>query len=259
MKGVIKMNKVKNFCSNNSVNILTGLGVVGVASTAVLAAKATPKALYLLEQKEEFKQAEYGYPLTKTEKVLAVAPAYIPAVLTGLATVTCILGANRVNKVKQASLMSAYTYLNNSYEEYKRKVKEVFGEDGATKVDHELQKEIELYNQYGSLHETRLFYDEYSKRYFEMSMYEIKEAEYKINRMFNFLGEMKLNEVYEFLNLAPIETGEDIGWSAFKDWECLGFSWIELLYEEIETKDGLTALSLKFNMDPSADYQVFTY
>ena len=93
MKGVIKMNKVKNFCSNNSVNILTGLGVIGVASTAVLAAKATPKALYLLEQKEEFKQAEYGYSLTKTEKVLAVAPAYIPAVLTGLATVTCILGA----------------------------------------------------------------------------------------------------------------------------------------------------------------------
>ena len=92
-----------------------------------------------------------------------------------------------------------------------------------------------------------------------MSLYEIKEAEYKINRMFNFLGSLKLNEVYEFLNLAPVEKGEEVGWSAFKDWECLGFSWIELLFEEVETPDGTLALSLKFNMDPSADYEVFTY
>ena len=126
-------------------------------------------------------------------------------------------------------------------------------------MDEELEKEMELFNQYGSLHEKHLFYDELSKRYFEMSLYEIKEAEYKINRMFNFLGSLKLNEVYEFLDLAPIEKGDEIGWSAFKDWECLGFSWIELLFEEIETPDGMLALSLKFNMDPSADYEVFTY
>ena len=253
------MNKIKNFCNENGMNILTGLGIVGVTATAVLAAKATPKALELLEERDKFKQEEYGESLTKTEKVLAMAPAYIPAILTGLATMSCIIGMNRVSYTKQASLMSAYAYLNNSYEEYRRKVKEIFGEDGAIKIDEELEKEIELFNQYGSLHEKHLFYDEYSKRYFEMSMYEIKEAEYKVNRMFNFLGCMKLNEVYEFLNLAPVEIGDKVGWSAFKDWECLGFSWIELLFEEIKTPDGLLALSLKFNMDPSSDYEVYTY
>ena len=92
-----------------------------------------------------------------------------------------------------------------------------------------------------------------------MSLYEIKEAEYKINRMFNFLGSLKLNEVYEFLGLEPVKVGDEVGWSAFKDWECLGFSWIELLFEEVETPDGMLALSLKFNMDPTADYEVFTY
>ena len=197
--------------------------------------------------------------ITKFEKVLAMAPAYIPAVLTGLATMSCIIGMNRVSYTKQASLMSAYAYLNSSYEEYRRKVKEVFGEEGAIKVDEELEKEMELFNQYGSLHEKHLFYDEYSKRYFEMSLYEIKEAEYKINRMFNFLGSLKLNEVYEFLGLEPVKVGDEVGSSAFKDWECLGFSWIELLFEEVKTPDGMLALSLKFNMDPSADYEVFTY
>ena len=41
------MEKVKNFCVENSASILTGLGVVGVVSTAILAATATPKALRL--------------------------------------------------------------------------------------------------------------------------------------------------------------------------------------------------------------------
>ena len=248
------MDKIKNFCDENSMNILTGLGIVGVTATAILAAKATPKALELLEERDKFKQEEYGESLTKTEKVLAMAPAYIPAVLTGLATVSCIIGMNRVSYTKQASLMSAYAYLNNSYEEYRRKVKEIFGEDGANKVDEELEKEMALLEQYGSLFEKNVFYDKISKRYFEMSMYEIKDAEYKINRMFNFLGCLKLNEVYEFLNLTPTDFGDKVGWSAFKDWECVGFSWIELSFDPVVTSDGLEALQLRFSMEPTDDY-----
>lgn len=248
------MNKIKSFCNENGMNILTGLGVVGVATTAVLAAKATPKALELLQEKDEYKQEAYGEPLTRFEKVLAMAPAYIPAVLTGLATVSCIVGMNRVSYTKQASLISAYTYLNSSYEEYRRKVKEVFGEEGEAKVRAELGREIELYEKYGSLHEPRLFYDEISNRYFEMSMYEMKEAEYNMNRMFNFLGALKLNEVYEFFNLGPTEYGESVGWAALRDWEVIGYSWIEATFDEITTNDGLQAFAIRFNMQPTKDY-----
>ena len=248
------MNKIKSFCNENGMNILTGLGVVGVATTAVLAAKATPKALELLQEKDEYKQEVYGEPLTRFEKVLAMAPAYIPAVLTGLATVSCIVGMNRVSYTKQASLISAYTYLNSSYEEYRRKVKEVFGEEGEAKVRAELGREIELYEKYGSLHEPRLFYDEISNRYFEMSMYEMKEAEYNMNRMFNFLGALKLNEAYEFFNLAPTEYVESVGWAALRDWEVIGYSWIEATFDEITTHDGLQAFAIRFNMQPTKDY-----
>ena len=248
------MNKIKSFCNENGMNILTGLGVVGVATTAVLAAKATPKALELLQEKDEYKQEAYGEPLTRFEKVLAMAPAYIPAVLTGLATVSCIVGMNRVSYTKQASLISAYTYLNSSYEEYRRKVKEVFGEEGEAKVRAELGREIELYEKYGSLHEPRLFYDEISNRYFEMSMYEMKEAEYNMNRMFNFLGALKLNEVYEFFNLGPTDYRESVGWAALRDWEVIGYSWIEATFDEITTHDGLQAFAIRFNMQPTKDY-----
>ena len=248
------MEKVKNFCVENGATILTGLGVVGVVGTAVLAATETPKALRLLEEKERYVQEVYGEELTRFEKILAVTPAYMPAVLSGLATVSCILGANHINKKQQAALTAAYTQLATLTNEYRRKVREVFGEEGEAKVCQELNKEVELYTKYGSLHETRLFYDEISKRYFEMSMYEMKEAEYNMNRMFNFLGALKLNEVYEFFNLGPTEYGESVGWAALRDWEVIGYSWIEATFDEVTTSDGLQAFAIRFNMQPTKDY-----
>lgn len=248
------MENLKDLCVNNSASILTGLGVVGVIGTAVVTAKLTPKALDILEEREKFKQDNYGHSLTRFEKVLAVTPTYMPAILIGLATCSCIIGSNRINQIRQASLMSAYTYLDSCYKEYQRKVKEVFGEDGEKKVREELHKEIELYDKYGSLFEKKLFYDEISKRYFEMSMYEIKDVEYKINRMFNFLGALKLNEVYEFFNLGPTEYGETVGWAALRDWEVIGYSWIEVTFDEITTRDGIQAFAIGFNMQPTKDY-----
>ena len=248
------MENLKDLCVNNSASILTGLGVVGVIGTAVVTAKLTPKALDILDERERYKQDNYGESLTRFERVLAVTPTYMPAILIGLATCSCIIGSNRINQIRQASLMSAYTYLDSCYKEYQRKVKEIFGEDGEKKIREELHKEIELYDKYGSLFVKKLFYDEISKRYFEMSMYEIKDVEYKINRMFNFLGCLKLNEVYEFFNLKPTDFGDKVGWSAFKDWECVGFSWITMSFEEVITNDGLEALKISFDMEPSADY-----
>ncbi len=245
---------IKKFCVDNSPSILTGIGVVGVVSTAVVTAKLTPKALDILEERERFKQEEYGESLTAFEKVLAVTPTYMPAILMGLATCSCILGANHINQTRQASLATAYTYLDSLFKEYRCKVKEVYGEDGEKKIVEEMQKDIELYEKYGSLFEPRLFYDEYSKRYFEMSMYELRDAEYKMNRMFNFLGRLTLNEVYEFFNLKPTDLGEKIGWSAFKDWECIGYSWIEINLEQVVTPDGLDALAIHFVMEPTDDY-----
>ena len=122
------------YVSDNSATILTCLGTIGVISTAVMSAKAVPKAQLLLEEKEEFKIKEYGEPLTKFERMLAVIPAYVPALLMGTATVACILGSNHINKQEQAALHSAYAYLNCSFNEYREKVKTLFGEDKEKEV-----------------------------------------------------------------------------------------------------------------------------
>ena len=220
-----------------------------------MAAKNTPKALEVLEEKDNYKVEKYGYHLTRFEKVLAMAPAYIPAILMGTATAGCILGANHVNKQNQASLVAAYTYLHSEYDCYKRKVKEIFGEEGEKKVREELEKDKYLHETYGCVDDTRLFYDEYSKRYFEMSLFEFQRVMYELNRIYNHIGEITLNEFYEFLQLDPVDIGDKLGWNGHKDWECTGFSWIEAHLVEIETPDNLQAFGLAFNIEPSKDFQ----
>ena len=49
MKGLMKISKnLGGLISKNSPHILTGLGCAGVLSTAVLAVKGTPKALFFI-------------------------------------------------------------------------------------------------------------------------------------------------------------------------------------------------------------------
>ena len=125
------------FLKRHSSTILTCIGAAGVVATGVLAATATPKALMLLEEAKE----EKGEELTKVETVITVAPVYIPAVLTGVSTIACIFGANALNKRSQASLMSAYALLNNSYKEYREKVTEIHGEEAEKNIRHEIVKD----------------------------------------------------------------------------------------------------------------------
>ena len=126
--------KAVRFLKKNSSTILTCVGAVGVVGTAVTAVKATPKALDILAEATE----EKGEELTKVEKFKVAGPVYIHSVLIGTATIACIFGANILNKRQQGALMSAYALLDNSYKQYKGKVKELYGEE----VDTHIKKEI---------------------------------------------------------------------------------------------------------------------
>ena len=117
--------KAKPRIKKHSSAILSGVAVVGVAATAISAAKATPKAILLIEEAEK----EKGEKLSATEKFVTAAPVYFPTALIGVSTVACIFGAHVLNKKQQAALTSAYALLSASYNGYRGKVEEVFGED----------------------------------------------------------------------------------------------------------------------------------
>lgn len=219
------------FAKKNAPTILTCIGSVGVVGTAVLTAKASIKASKLLEEAEN----EKGEELTVKESIRVAGPAYIPAVLVGASTIACIFGANILNKHKQASLASAYALIDNSYRQYKNKVKELYGEETHNNIIDAIAKEqpkevhitaggvISNYTQeIESDSEPRLFYDEYSERYFESTIEKVLLAEYHLNRNYILRGFARLNEFYEFLGLEPKDYGDAVGWDV-----CGEIYWID--------------------------------
>ena len=158
------MNKLLNgsklFVRKNASTILTCIGGAGVIATSVLAVKATPKALMLLENARE----EKGDSLTNMEVVAVAGPAYIPAVLVGVSTMACIFGANILSQRQQAALMSAYALLDNTHKQYKSKVVDLYGEEADLRVREELAKDKYAGDDNPSDNDSVLFYDEFSGR-----------------------------------------------------------------------------------------------
>ena len=254
--------KTQLFLKHNSSTILTCIAAVGVVATAVAVAKAAPKANRLLDEAKE----EKGEDLTKTEVVLTAAPAYIPSITIGASTIACIFGANILNQHHQAALTSAYALLDQSYKEYRNKVKEMFGEETDVQIRDSIIKEKRPENWIAYTPdaanlpisgETRLFYESSSGRYFESTVEEVQNAEYHFNRNFVMRGCADLNEFYEFLGLKPTEEGSVLGWSAYKLMEggCAG--WVDFDHRKIILEDGLECYVIDTVFPPEVDYDEY--
>ena len=125
------------FIKRNSATILSFVAVAGVVATAITSANATPKAVRALDTAKLNKGEE---ELTKIEKVKTVLPVYLPTIITGAATVVCILGSNVLNQRTQASLSSAYAIVDQSYRDYRNKVKELYGEETDNRIIEAIAK-----------------------------------------------------------------------------------------------------------------------
>lgn len=241
----------KKFFKKNASTILTCVGSAGVITTAVLAVKATPKAMSLVEKAKE----EKGEELTKLEVVRVGGPAYIPATLVGAATIACIFGANILNKRQQAALMSAYALLDSSYKDYKRKVGELYGEDAGVKIKEELAKEHYETEEIQVTGDKQLFYDEFSERYFESTMADVLRAEYEINRILAVDGGVYLNELYEFLDIPTVDYGDYLGWSSFMISECCWYTWLDFVHQKVVMDDGLECYIISFGFEPTVGFE----
>lgn len=223
------MNK---FVKRNASTILTCVGAVGVVATSVMAVKATPKVLSIIDKAEE----EKGDKLTKWEKVKMAGPAYIPAVLMGAGTIACIFGANIISKRQQATLMSAYALLDSSYKEYKNKVDELYGEEAGEKIREEIAKDKYTGDVELSDDDKELFYDFFSGRYFNATKEAVLRAEYELNRELYVNGYACVNTFYECLNnsdVRPRPEYDELGWTCGQLESMYWHTWIE--FEHTET------------------------
>lgn len=231
MKGTQLLRRIKL----NSSTILTFLGAIGVVGTVVLAVSETPKAEALLQDAT----VEKGDLLTGIEKIKVAAPAYIPSIIAGTATITCIFGANVLNKRQQAALISAYGLLERGYKEYQDKVKELAGED----MDRQVREGIAR-DKFESNPPVRtgssmcLFYEEHLGEYFERTMEEVLDAELNVNKCFVENGVVTLNDLFDFLGMDDVDGADLIGWESDSMIEFWGHTWINFDHRIGHLADG---------------------
>lgn len=234
----------------SSPTILTVVASVGIIVTTITAVRATPKAVKLLKEAE----LEKGENLTKVEIIRVAGPSYIPSALLGISTIVCIFGANALNQKKQASLMSAYVMLNESYKQYRKSAKIVYGEDADDKIHVEMAKDAmvatydwgyQVYNMdMDSESERLLFYDLSSKKYFRTTMAAVLNAQYHVNRNLAIRGDCSLNEYLSFLGVEGIDGGDDLGWDISYMVEEMDCYWLDFDNYKSTLEDGLECIMI---------------
>lgn len=206
--------------SKHSPEILTAIGVVGMITTTVLAVKATPKALELIEEKKEELNLEPMDNLTAVETVKAAWKPYIPAVATGVFATGCLIAANSVHAKRYAGLATAYQISTTALNEYREKVVETIGEKKERAVHTKMAEDRVKKNPPSSSqvhlsdHGNTLCYDLHSGRYFESDIDRIKRAMNDLNRRMTTGSEMciSLNEFWNAIGLPSTDIGDQLGW-----------------------------------------------
>ena len=219
-----KLNIAKTFASakkslaKHSPEILTGIGIAGMVTTTVLAVKATPKAIQLIEEK---KKEEGVDKLAPVDVVKTTWKCYIPTAVTCVASAACLIGSTSVSVRRHAALATAYKLSETAIAEYREQVIETVGEKkeqiikekvGQARIEKEPVSTSEvIVTKKGNT----LCYDYMSGRYFESDIDLIKTAQNNLNeKLFNsFGGTVSLNDLYDELNLDHIGVGEDLGWN----------------------------------------------
>lgn len=241
----------------HSPEIAIGLGISGMVATTVLAVKATPKAVKLLEQKakEENVAVEDLRPI---EKVKTCWKCYIPAAVTGVTAAACIIGGTSVNLKRNAALTAAYTLSDAALREYQEAVEETIGEK-KEKVVREKISEKRLKEDPVSTSEVimtkkgeTLCYDMLSGRYFKSDIDRIKQAVNELNRMMttDMCGYVSLNEFYDELDLPHTEMGDILGWRLDK-------GLIRIEFDSHLADDGTPCLAIYHKVAPEYGYSSF--
>ena len=215
VKALIK--GVRMAASKNSPAILTGIGIALGLTATVLAVKATPKALQMIEEKED----KVNDQLTPVEVVKAAWKPYIPAVATTLASATCLIGAHSVHMKRTAALAAACKLSETALTEYSSKVIESVGERKERTIREKVAQERVEKDSVGKSElvvigqgETHC-YDYISKREFPSDIEKLKRAENNLNKqmLHDICGYASLNDFYTEIGLDHVEYGDDIGWN----------------------------------------------
>jgi hypothetical protein len=238
--------KLGKFTLDNSPAILTAIGVAGTLTTAFLTGRASFKAAPILERESSENTLEPKEVFYLTWKL------YLPAAGSAVATIVCIILAQRIGMRRTAALAAAYAISERAWDEYKDKVVEKFGEKKEQEVRDELaQDRVARTSNLGDMvivgEGSVLCYESFTGRYFLSDMEELKRGQNNVNYKVNNDYYASLTDFYnEIDGLDRTAYSDEVGWNSDK--------LLELMFSTTLTKGGKPCLVMDYHVAPIRDF-----
>ena len=235
----------KAFMSKHSPEILTGIGLTSLITSTILAVKATPKALRLLD--------EHNNPKDIKDKIKITWKEYIPSLSFGLSGVVFIICGCYINNKKTTAFATAYAISEQTLLRYRDKVIETIGENKEKEIreqinqDHIDKHPVKESQIIITSKGNTLIMDSISGRYFKSDLNTIKKIVNELNRKMTIENSISLNQYYSAIGLKPVKDGDLIGWDIVD-------GLIELTYGACLTEDDEPCISIDYNRSPSVIY-----
>jgi len=262
--------QAQKIVADNSAALLTGTGVIGVLTTAVLTGRATVKACEIIAKHERHsydvvKNMDDGldetpveicqeklYTLDSVDKVKLTWPLFIPAVASGVTTMSAIVFSYRISASRSAVLAAAYGMSEKAFSEYKEKVLEQVTPKKANDIrDAVDQQKIEdnpppTSTTFVIGENEVLCLDSFSGRYFKSNPAKIDRAANEMNAEIGNNHVARLSSFYNKIGLGDADAFGDFIWDMN--------NYCEVEYTTQMTDDQRPCLVLNFVQAPKPRY-----
>lgn len=220
----------------NAPGALMILGIAGSICSTVLACRATlklgntlddiQKNLDSVEEKVDVTERQHSKEMTRVyiHGTYRIVKLYAPSIIIGVTAIGCLTKSNRILQRRNEALSVAFATLTTSYEAYRDRVREKFGEEAELEIYHAI--DMEQIGRGGKLENfpradpnrwspyAKMF-DESNvnwKKTQEANRLFIQAQQNYCNHLLHSRGHVFLNEAYDLLDIPRTPAGQIVGW-----------------------------------------------
>lgn len=218
-----------------SPEIMTGIGIAGGITAAVLASKATLKLDKEIEPIKADIQAIKSYPadkdyardITQTyfRGAVKIVRHYAIPLSIGAVSIAAILVGHGMLLRRNAALVAAYNTVELAYQAYREKVRDEFGVEKDSEILGKAQKEVSRAKAKPGTPDDEIpslpsgharFFDRYNPNWNaankSLNLFFLKCQQTYLNDQLRVRGHLTLNEVYDALGFDRTSDGLILGW-----------------------------------------------
>jgi hypothetical protein len=234
----------QKFVIDNSPGILTGFGVAGAITSAVLTGRAAYRMGFDVSE-------SYGDTVPAPKELAKnYWKEFVPAGVVLAGTVVCIVGATTVSSRRTAAITAAYKLSEELADGYKKKVVETLGAQKHEKMQAELasdrMEKLGGYENFMILGSEVLFFDSMSGRFFISEVEKINKAVNEINAQVNKYYSASLSDFYDKIGLDTTEFSNSVGWNTDE--------LLEVTFVATLLSNNKPAIQISYNKNPISGY-----